>query len=204
MNHMTDPVASAPPARLVLASSSPQRARLLEQLGLTFTAVAADIDETPRPDETPEALAERLAHMKAQALSIAYADARIIGSDTVVAVEGQIFGKPVDRADAARMLAALAGRTHRVLSGVAVSAGGVTTTRLCVSDVTMVPLTDHQIASYWDSGEPIGKAGGYAIQGIGAQFISALSGSYSGVMGLPLYETAQLLRDTGFDPLDRR
>lgn len=199
-----DPGPAEEPMALVLASSSPQRARLLEQLGLHFTAVAADIDETPRPDETAEALAQRLAHAKAEALSIAYADARIIGSDTVVALDDQIFGKPVDAHDAARMLSALSGRCHRVLTGVAVSAGGVTATRLSVSEVTMADLGADRIADYCATGEPMGKAGGYAIQGLGAQFIMSLSGSYSAVMGLPLHETAELLRDTGFDPLLRR
>lgn len=189
---------------LILASGSPQRVRLLEQLGLAFTAVAADIDETPRPEETADALAQRLAHAKAEALSIAYADARIIGSDTVVSLDDRIFGKPVDAEDAARMLQALSGRRHRVCTGVAVSAGGVTATRLSVSEVTMASISADQIADYWATGEPIGKAGGYAIQGIGAQFVVSLTGSYSAVMGLPLYETAELLRDTGFDPLRLR
>lgn len=189
---------------LVLASGSPQRALLLEQLGLSFTAVPADIDETPHSGESPEALAERLAHAKAEALSIAYADARIIGSDTVVALDDQIFGKPADAKDAARMLAALSGRRHRVLTGVALSLGGVTRTRLSISEVTMADISADQIADYWHTGEPQGKAGGYAIQGIGAQFVVSLSGSYSAVMGLPLHETTQLLRATGFEPLRRR
>lgn len=189
---------------LVLASGSPQRAHLLEQLGLSFTAVAADIDETPRAGESPDALAQRLAHAKAEALSIAYADARIIGSDTVVALDGQPFGKPVDAADARRMLSALAGRRHRVFTGIALSMGGVTTTRVAINEVEMTALSNDQIDAYWATGEPMGKAGGYAIQGIGAQFIVSLTGSYSAVMGLPLYETAELLRATGFDPLRRR
>jgi len=201
---MTTSTLDASTTGLVLASGSPQRALLLEQLRVAFTAIPADIDETPRAGETPEALAQRLAHAKAEALSIAYADARIIGSDTVVALDDQIFGKPVDAADAARMLAALSGRTHRVLTGVAVSSGGITATRVVVSEVTMDSLTADAIADYWATGEPVGKAGGYAIQGQGAQFIVSLAGSYSAVMGLPLYETAQLLRDTGFDPLRPR
>lgn len=189
---------------LVLASGSPQRALLLEQLGLSFTAVPADIDETPHSGESPEALAGRLAHAKAEALSIAYADARIIGSDTVVALDDQIFGKPADAKDAARMLTALSGRRHRVLTGVALSVGGVTRTRLSINEVTMADISADQIADYWHTGEPLGKAGGYAIQGIGAQFVVSLSGSYSAVMGLPLHETTQLLRETGFEPLRRR
>ncbi len=186
---------------LILASASPQRARLLEQLGLAFTAIPADIDETPREGEAPEALAERLARTKAEALSAAYPAARILGSDTVVAYGDEAFGKPRDLADAQRMLAALGGTTHRVITGVALFSGGVTETRTVVSEVALDVLDEAAIAAYWATGEPQGAAGAYAIQGHAGQFISHLSGSFSAVMGLPVYETAALLRATGLDPL---
>lgn len=188
---------------LILASASPQRARLLRQLGLGFTVVPADIDETPRPGETAQALAMRLARTKAEAVSIAYPAARILGSDTVVALGDQTFGKPAHRADAERMLRALGGTTHRVITAVAVSFYGTTEARAVSSEVTLDHLDDAAIAAYWASGEPAGAAGGYAIQGRAAQFVAHLSGSYSAVMGLPLYETAALLRATGVDPLRR-
>lgn len=188
---------------LILASASPQRARLLEQLGLAFTAIPADIDETPRAGETPEALAERLARTKAEALSAAYPGARILGSDTVVAYGNEAFGKPIDLADATRMLTALGGTTHRVITGVALFSAGVTETCTVVSDVTLDVLDEAAIAAYWATGEPQGAAGAYAIQGHAGQFISHLSGSFSAVMGLPVYETAALLRATGLDPLMR-
>ncbi|AWN14892.1 nucleoside triphosphate pyrophosphatase [Salinisphaera sp. LB1] len=186
---------------LILASASPQRARLLQQLGLTFTAIPADIDETPRAGETPDALAERLARTKAEALSAAYPAARILGSDTVVAHGAEAFGKPVDLADAQRMLGALGGTTHRVITGVALFADGVTETTTVVSEVTLDELDAAAIAAYWATGEPQDAAGAYAIQGHAGQFISHLSGSFSAVMGLPVYETAALLRATGLDPL---
>jgi len=186
---------------LILASASPQRARLLEQLGLAFTVIPADIDETPRRGETAEMLVERLAVGKAEALSIAYPEALIIGSDTVVALGERIYGKPPDTGEAAAMLATLSGQTHRVASGVAVCCGGVTRARICVSDVTMRAVGDDEIAAYGRSGEPLGKAGGYAIQGRGAVFVERLAGSYSAVMGLPLFETGALLRQAGIEVL---
>lgn len=186
---------------LILASASPQRARLLEQLGLTFTAIPADIDETPRPGEAPEALAERLAQTKAAAISAAYPAARILGSDTVVAHGGQTFGKPRDWVEAQRMLTTLGGTSHRVITGVALFTDGMVETRTVVSEVTLDVLDEAEIAAYWATGEPAGAAGAYAIQGHAGQFISHLSGSYSAVMGLPVYETAALLRAAGLDPL---
>lgn len=187
--------------RLILASASPQRTRLLEQLGLRHTAIAADIDETPRPGESAEALAERLARTKAEALSIAYPEAVIVGSDTVVAVDETHYGKPADARAAEAMLAALSGRTHRVATGVAVFAGGRTHARLCVSHVTLRRIADDEIRAYVATGEPLGKAGGYAIQGRGALFVERLVGSYSAVMGLPLFETGALLAKAGVDLL---
>lgn len=188
--------------RLILASASPQRTRLLDQLGLAHTAIAADIDETPRANESAEALAERLARGKAGALAADWPQAVVLGSDTVVALDGELFGKPSDNDEAAAMLAALAGRTHRVVSGVAIARDGKVESRIAISEVTMRSIAEHERAAYVASGEPHGKAGGYAIQGRGAMFVSRLDGSYSSVMGLPLFETAALLGAAGFDPLD--
>jgi len=187
--------------QVILASGSPQRTRLLSQLGIAHTAIAADVDETLRVGEAAEALAERLARRKAEALSIAYTDAVIVGSDTVVACGAHIFGKPTDADDAAAMLAALSGTTHRVISGVAVFARGGIESRISETAVTIRALTSADIAAYIASNECFGKAGAYAIQGLGALFVERIEGSYSAVMGLPLYETGALLRAVGIDAL---
>jgi septum formation protein len=187
--------------RLILASASPQRAKLLDQLGVSHVAIAADIDETPHPAESAEALAERLACGKAQALAAHYPDDVVLGSDTVVTLGERLYGKPADDAEADSMLASLSGRTHRVVSGVALCVAGRCLSRISMSQVTMRDITAAERAGYVASGEPIGKAGGYAIQGRGAIFIARLDGSYSSVMGLPLYETADLLREAGFELL---
>jgi septum formation protein len=182
---------------IVLASASPRRRELLAQLGVPHEVLAVDVDETPLPGESPAALAQRLAHAKAVAGRARAADARaVLGSDTVVAVEGRIFGKPLDRADALTMLAALAGREHRVLTAVALALPRAGTVLEAMSETTvrMRAITPAEAARYWDTGEPAGKAGAYAIQGLGAVFIEHIRGSYSGVMGLPLYETARLLQ----------
>ena len=189
------------PKPIVLASSSPQRARLLAQLGIVHETATADIDETPRPGETAEALAERLARGKADAIAPGRPDAIVIGSDTVVALGDRLYGKPVDDADADRMLASLSGQTHRVVSGVAIAVNGQTVSCTATSHVTLRTLTDAERAAYIASGEPTGKAGAYAIQGLGAVFIARLDGSYSSVMGLPLFETARLLKAAGVDLL---
>ncbi|WP_293626885.1 Maf family protein [Salinisphaera sp.] len=191
--------------RLILASASPQRAKLLDQLGVAHVAIAADIDETPRPGESAEALAERLARGKAQSLDQTlnerYGDDAVLGSDTVVALGDRLYGKPADDAEAESMLASLSGTTHRVVSGVALCVDGHCVSRISTSAVTMRETTRAERAAYIASGEPMGKAGGYAIQGRGAIFIARLDGSYSSVMGLPLYETAALLDEAGFDLL---
>lgn len=186
---------------IVLASASPQRMRLLDQLGLAHETRPADIDETPCPEESAEALAERLARGKAEAIASACPQALVLGSDTVVALGDTLFGKPGDVAEAERMLASLAGHTHRVVSGVAICVNGQTTSRIASSRVTMRAIEYAERTAYIASGEPMGKAGGYAIQGRGAIFIERLDGSYSSVMGLPLFETAALLREAGVDVL---
>jgi septum formation protein len=182
---------------VVLASASPRRRELLAQLGVPHAVLVVDVDETPLDGEAPAALAQRLAAAKARA-GLAQSDGRdpVLGSDTVVEVRGKILGKPVDRDDALAMLALLSGTEHRVMTAVAVAVPGRAELVTALSDTTVrmrVISTDEAVA-YWDTGEPAGKAGAYAIQGLGAAFIERIHGSYSGVMGLPLYETAQLLQ----------
>jgi septum formation protein len=181
---------------VVLASASPRRSELLQQLGVPHEVLAVDVDESPLPAETARQLVTRLALAKAQeGYRRAGAVQPALGSDTVVVVDQVVFGKPLDRADGLRMLAALSGRGHQVLTAVALVHGaGHAMQALSHTGVTMRAITAAEAAAYWETGEPLGKAGGYAIQGRGALFIEHISGSYSGVMGLPLYETAQLLR----------
>jgi septum formation protein len=186
---------------IVLASASPRRRELLAQLGVPHEVLAVEVDETPLPGEQPQALARRLARAKAVAGRARAGGRRaVLGSDTVVAVEARIFGKPGDRDDALVMLAALSGREHRVLTAVALAlhgADGPVHEALSETRVRMRPIAPAEAAAYWETGEPVGKAGAYAIQGLGAVFIEQIHGSYSGVMGLPLYETARLLQSAG-------
>ena len=187
---------------LVLASKSPRRRELLQALGLEFTIKSADIDETPRSGEAVEDLVLRLAASKAEAVA-AGAHELVIGADTEVVLDGSAFGKPVDERDALRMLAALSGRTHRVLTGVAVCGRGRVETVLSATEVRFRDIDPDEARDYWQTGEPRGKAGAYAIQGLGGLFVEAIAGSYSGVVGLPVYETAELLRRFGLDVLAR-
>ena len=186
---------------IVLASASPRRRELLAQIGVPHVVLAVDMDESPLRDETPAALATRLAHSKAIAGRARDGGARAaLGADTVVVLDGQVFGKPEDAADARRMLQALSGRAHRVLTAIALALPGLDAPvleRISDTEVHMRAITIAEIDAYWASGEPAGKAGAYAIQGRGAVFIRHIHGSYSGVMGLPLYETAQLLQAQG-------
>ena len=175
--------------RLVLASSSPRRCALLALLGLEFTVVAPDLDETPLPGETPLDLVGRLAVAKAAAVATATPGALVIGADTAVEVSGQILGKPTDAADARRMLRTLSGRTHVVHTGVAVVADDNVSMAVTSSDVAFTTLTEAAIEWYLGTGEPFDKAGAYALQGVGGVFVTAVSGSVSGVLGLPLHET---------------
>lgn len=181
---------------IALASASPRRRELLEQLGVAFEVVPADVDESIRPGESPESLVRRLARDKALAGLRRDGGGRpVLGADTIVVADGEVFNKPEDRADAMRMLMALGGREHLVMTAVAVAtAADEVREALSVTRVRMRPVSASEAGEYWDSGEPAGKAGGYAIQGLGAMFIEHIAGSYSGVMGLPLYETARLLQ----------
>ena len=180
--------------QLVLASTSPRRRELLAQLDVPFEVLAVAVDERPLPAELAADHVCRLALAKARAGSARLGpQACVLGADTVVALDGEIFGKPADRDDAAAMLRRLSGRTHAVLSAVARVQAGAHLVRLSESQVTFRTLSAAEIVAYCDTGEPLDKAGAYAIQGRAAAFIRHLEGSYSGVMGLPLFETAELL-----------
>ncbi len=186
--------------QIYLASNSPRRRELLEQIGVRFERVEAMVDETPAPGEPPEGYVERLALAKARAGWVnlgAKTPRPVLGADTAVVVDDGIFGKPRDRAQGIEMLHILSGREHRVLSAVASVAGTREAVRLQESQVHFRVLSAAEIRAYWETGEPIDKAGAYGIQGRAAIFITKLNGSYSGVMGLPLFETAALMRDFG-------
>lgn len=184
--------------KIILASASPRRQELLRQIGVQFDQQVAEIDETPGENESAEAYVARLALEKARAVHARLGDDEVpvLGADTAVVVDDEILGKPRDAAHAATMLRQLAGREHRVLSAVAL-VGRHEACRVSESRVRFRPLGDEEISAYWRTGEPAGKAGGYAVQGVGAIFIEQLHGSYSGVMGLPVFETAQLLQEFG-------
>jgi len=187
------------PSQIILASRSPRRVELLRQIGIEAEIMPADIDESVLAAESPPEYVLRMAREKAKAVEPAGAeDTLIIAADTAVVVGGRIYGKPASEADAAAMLRSLSGRTHHVLSAVALRQGNRLSSRLSDSAVTFRPLSDAEIQRYWQSGEPVDKAGGYAIQGLGAVFIASIEGSYSGIMGLPLQETAALLAECGF------
>lgn len=182
-----------------LASASPRRRQLLEQLGLRFEVLPADVDETHRPGEAPADYVLRLAAAKAGTAAARLGDpaARVLGADTAVVLGSMVLGKPRDREEALAMLAQLSGRSHQVLSAVALWHRAALSTALSESHVSFRPITTAEAEAYWATGEPADKAGGYGIQGLGAVFVERLEGSYSGVMGLPLAETAGLLRQAG-------
>jgi septum formation protein len=191
--------------RLVLASASPRRRELLAQVGLAPDAYdQADLDETPLPSELPTALAARLARAKATACAPRHPGAFILAADTVVACGRRILPKPEDRETARQCIELLSGRRHRVIGGVAVmTPQGKLGTRLVISNVTFRRLTEDDIADYVAKGEGLGKAGGYAVQGLAARYIRAIGGSYSNIVGLPLFEMVSLLAGLGFEPARR-
>ena len=195
---------------IYLASQSPRRRQLLDQLGVRHELLLADASEDAetleavRGKEAPARYVQRVTGLKLDAAVARYrarglAAAPILCADTTVALGPVILGKPEDGADAARMLRQLSGQEHRVLTAVAVQHGTLRLQALSVSHVRFAPLSDTEIARYVASGEPLGKAGAYAVQGRAAGFISAMRGSYSGIMGLPMFETTQLLRQAGLD-----
>lgn len=187
---------------LYLASQSPRRRELLGQLGVSFSILDVDVVEQPYPEEIPLDYVRRVARDKAQAgwealTREVQGGALVIASDTEVVLEERVFGKPKDADDAVEMLQLLSGRTHEVISAVCMVSAKQEHSDVCVSRVRFAELDEAEITAYVATGEPFGKAGAYAIQGRGATLIEHLEGSYSGVMGLPLFETARLLRSFG-------
>jgi septum formation protein len=190
-----------------LASASPRRHQLLSQIGVNFQVLSVDVDESVGTGEGAEGYVVRLARAKAAAgldRRIAPGCAAVLGADTAVVAGGAILGKPTDRKDAERMLGLLSARTHEVLTAVALATEAGVLSHVSRSEVTFREISPDEARDYWDTGESRDKAGAYAIQGYGAVFVSALRGSYSGVMGLPLFETAQLLRAAGVPCWKRR
>jgi len=191
------------PSMLHLASASPRRQALLTALGLRFTAAGVDIDESRNPGESPAEMVLRLAEAKAAAAG-AGRDAVVIGADTAVVMGDEVYGKPADQREAEAILASLSGRTHQVLTGVAVRSRRGMETAMSRSDVRFREIRPDEAVAYWQSGEPADKAGAYAIQGRGGVFVASMAGSYSGIVGLPVFETALLLRNAGIDVLGPR
>src|ERR1700689_2074713 len=191
---------------VILASASPRRSELLAQIGVPHRVVPAQIDERRTAGEALEAGVPRLATNKALEVQVALAavggsaaavELAVLGADTAVVIDDELIGKPRDRTDALAILARLSGRWHQVLSAVALASGNGLQCTLSRSEVRFRALQARECAAYWDSGEPCDKAGAYAIQGLGAVFVEELRGSYSGVVGLPLFETARLLAAAG-------
>lgn len=182
-------------ADLILASASPRRRELLDQIGVRYRVQVADVDETLQPGEAPAAYVTRLALAKARAVAAlpVAAGLPVLGADTTVVIDGEVLAKPVDAADAVRMLTRLAGREHQVLTAVALVAGARAETGLSVTTVRFRPLAAATIDRYVATGEPMDKAGGYGIQGLGGALVASLTGSYTGVVGLPIAETVDLL-----------
>ena len=184
---------------IYLASASPRRSALLDQIGVAHRVQPVDVDETARSGEAPAEYVRRLAVLKAETLWQKLAAAQrqpVLGADTAVVLDDQILGKPRDENDCVRILTLLSGRTHQVFTAVALRAS-TCQSRVNVSDVTFRRLADEEIRRYWRSGEPADKAGAYAVQGRAALFIERIAGSYSGIMGLPLFETGELLTAIG-------
>jgi septum formation protein len=188
--------------RLVLASSSPRRAALLREAGFLFEVAPVDLDERLHDGEAPEEYVQRLAQAKTTAAASKAPEAIVLGADTTVVVRGHVLAKPVDGADAARMLRLLSGRTHEVLTGICVRQGKRSLVHAETSRVRMANLNDAEIDWYVATGEPFDKAGGYAVQGLASRFIEGIEGSYSNVVGLPIASLYNLLKQLGCDILD--
>ncbi len=188
-----------PDAQVMLASSSPRRRELLTQIGVRFVVVAVDVDESPVMGELPEKYVHRIAALKSQrGREMAGSDLPVLGADTVVVVDGALLGKPRGRDQAIEILKRLSGREHQVFSAVSIRSAqhlqALSKTTVCFR-----PLSDQEIIAYWNTGEPADKAGAYGIQGLGGMFVKRIEGSFSGVVGLPLYETSELLKEAGVD-----
>jgi septum formation protein len=182
---------------LVLASASPRRQELLRNAGIAFEVQPAHIPENPQPGESAKTCAERLARDKAQEIARQRPNDVVVGADTVVVVDGQLLGKPSDAADAARMLRLLSGREHEVITGVCLVVGGQPSVASETTNVTMSEISEKEIADYVASGEPMDKAGAYAIQGIASRWIPRIEGDYSNVVGLPVARVWRMLRQVG-------
>lgn len=199
----------AQPPKLILASQSARRAELLQQIGVPFRAIAANIDETPISGEGAADYVLRMAREKAQVIwSSSEQCLPYLGADTAVVLDGDIFGKPCNQAHAVDMLTRMSGRTHQVMTGVALISpqydpaddqenSSIVYSKISITQVDFRSISLQEINAYWDTGEPSDKAGAYAIQGKGTLFVQELRGSYSGVMGLPLFETSALLSRVG-------
>jgi len=179
---------------LILASRSPRRAELLTAAGISFEVLAADVDETPLPGEAPAAYVERLAIAKAKAVLTLRPEARVLGADTTVTIDGEILGKPIDDADAARMLRKLSGRMHEVHTGVSLISAARVQSAVDTTRVWFDPMTDEDISWYVATGEPVDRAGAYAIQGFASRFIPRIEGSYTNVVGLPVAMVSSILK----------
>lgn len=189
---------------IYLASASPRRRELLEQIGVSFQVIRVDVDESPREAESPEDYVSRIALDKARYgwQSAGYQNKKpVLGADTTMLIDHEILGKPVNQQHAIDMLMRLSGRRHRVMTAVALVDKDSEQVAVSSSFVTFRDLSKAECEAYWHTGEPVDKAGSYAIQGKAAMFVSKLEGSYSGVMGLPLYETAELLQNVAVDLL---
>lgn len=192
--------------KFILASASPRRRELLASIGLEFEVLPSNVPEVRQQGEAPEEYVARLSRDKADALASRHRERWVIAADTTVLLGDELLEKPADAADAARMLATIAGKTHVVYTGVTLeNAGkGWRDTRVAESEVRMLPLSAQEIEWYVRTGEPLDKAGAYAVQGIGAMFIDSIHGSYTNVVGLPLATLFQMLRRAGIDPLATR
>ena len=181
---------------LILASASPRRAEILQQIGVTFQIAPADIDETPMSQELPIDYVQRMAQEKARHVidTVVGSSAVVLGADTSVVLGNTIYGKPRNQEEAMAMLAELSGKTHQVFTAVAMGNNQRCVLKLSATDVKFRELDPRECLEYWKTGEPLDKAGGYAIQGLGAVFVEKISGSFSGVVGLPIEQTAQLLQ----------
>ena len=196
-SHFVTDSTDAPLVRVVLASQSPRRRELLDLIGVTHTVAPADIDESVHDDEAPAAHAERLARTKAQVISAGEPNAVVIGSDTIVVIDGEILGKPRNASHATAMLQKLSGRTHTVVTAVAVANGARVLSGVEHVSVTFRTLTDEMIADYISTGEPMDKAGAYGIQGFGATIVERIDGDFFAVMGLPLGRMIELCSQLG-------